>query len=97
MTPTGEKMACQTCLGKSAGDDSTSGCRGCGGFGYIADQMRCDCGRKGWFRPGVHSSYEGKTYYSLDALGVVCRTGRPIQCVFCDKKEFDCVSPDRED
>lgn len=81
-----ELMACQTCDGTSA--KNNKGCAGCGGYGYVAARIKCPtCDRKGWFRPGCHTNYEGKVYYSMDALEMVCHLERANNCGYCEKKE----------
>ena len=59
-------LLCQMCDGKS------SSCSSCGGYGYVAELIKCTmCKRAGWFRPGAYTTYEGKEYTSIDGLEMV--------------------------
>jgi hypothetical protein len=77
------QMVCQACDGESA--EREGGCPGCGGYGYVAAVGQCpECKRRAWFRPGVFTAYEGKRYFSLDALEMVCH-GDGANCIHCEE------------
>ena len=66
MTP--ETLTCLTCDGTPKG-----GCRGCGGYGIVAERFTCPgCSRKAWVRLMRGTTvYPGKTFYSIDAMEIV--------------------------
>jgi len=85
------KTPCKSCDGtgicKDPGYDGT-GCPGCGGLGYCLFKKECPkCKRNGLFTPGTMTRYEGKKYYSVDGLAMVCHINGPDVCVRYDENE----------
>lgn len=64
------------------GDHSGEGCSTCGGYGYVLVKIRLTCGHEYWNRPGVHTSYIGKTFTSMDGLDIVV-TDKGYVCKAC--------------
>lgn len=83
-TPTGEVIPCQNCTDRTQREIKRDGCRVCGGYGIIATQNACDCGRLAWLRPGAHTVYQGKRFFSMDGLEFVYTQGK-VLCHHCEK------------
>lgn len=75
-----ETIDCQACTPESREKD---GCGRCGGYGHVLTQWVCPgCFRHAWVRPGVHTVFEGKTWWSFDGLQVKWENSES-RCVKC--------------
>lgn len=64
--------------------DHGAGCSRCGGYVVVLmERPACvKCRRKAWFRPGVHTTYDGKQYESWDGLALTV-TAKGDVCMKC--------------
>jgi hypothetical protein len=61
-----------------------SGCMTCGGYKVVLAKAMCPgCETDYWVRPGVHTTYVGKTFESFDGLPLVVDHGFITKCRVC--------------
>lgn len=71
-------IKCKAC------DEASKHCEICGGFRYVFSWTRCPtCKNVRLERPGVHSTYEGKQYRSIDGVLVRVHLKKPWECSLC--------------
>lgn len=82
MNPT---IECKGCKDAPESDDWTkSGCGTCGGQKVVLVRNTCDgCRQNYWSRPGVYTTYVGKTWTSFDGVQLVQATRDRVVCAKC--------------
>lgn len=63
-------------------------CFHCHGYGHVLENVKIctKCEVRGWVRPGVFTSYDGKKWQTTDGIGVVDRENGRL-CADCDRIE----------